>query len=47
MCEVGRWPLESITVHSANPVASEYMGAMIERERPFQRVLGTQRFERI
>lgn len=34
MCETSRWPSGDITIHSANPVAGEYMRGMIDRYRP-------------
>ena len=46
MCEHELWPSESIAVHSANPVAWDYMFGMIERYGPFERVPGSHRFRR-
>lgn len=46
MCEHDVWPRATIAVHSANPVASEYMVGMIERYGPFQRVGASHRFRR-
>lgn len=34
MCEQNCWPTGDITIHSANPVAGEYMTGMIDRYRP-------------
>ena len=45
MCEHDVWPRESIAIHSANPVASEYMVGLIERYGPYRRVAGRPRFE--
>ena len=47
MCEHDVWPRESIAIHSANPVASEYMVGLIERYGPYRRVAGRPRFERM
>ena len=33
MAENALWPTEDITIHSANPVAGEYMRGMIDRYR--------------
>jgi Cyclic-phosphate processing Receiver domain len=34
MAENNIWPSGDITIHSANPVAGEYMRGMIDRYRP-------------
>ncbi len=47
MCEHDVWPRESIAVHSANPVAWDYMFGMIERYGPFRRVGASHRFRRV
>lgn len=36
MAEHETWPSGSITIHSANPVASQYMRGMISRYGPFE-----------
>lgn len=37
MAEHDAWPSEEIAIHSANPVAFEYMAGVIERYGPFDR----------
>lgn len=40
------WPSAAIAIHSADVGGVRYMVALIEREAPFVRVLGTDRFIR-
>jgi hypothetical protein len=46
MAEHDKWPTERLAIHSANPVALEYMVGMIERYGPFRKVLGRPEFSR-
>jgi hypothetical protein len=43
MAEHDIWPAEEINVHSANPVAVEYMLGVIDRYGPFTQSAGTSR----
>jgi len=43
MAEKGTWPTNEIHVHSANPVAVEYMLGVIDRYGPFTHGGGTSR----
>lgn len=47
MCEHELWPRDFIAIHSANPVAREYMVGMIERYGPYRRVPGVAEFRRL
>jgi hypothetical protein len=40
MAENDVWPTKSISVHSANPVAVDYMSGLIERYGGFEKELG-------
>lgn len=44
MAENRAWPSEGVAVHSANPVAAEYMIGLIERYGPYRRVVGRPEF---
>jgi hypothetical protein len=46
MAEHEKWPTERVAIHSANPVALEYMVGMIERYGPYRKVLGRPEFWR-
>lgn len=40
MAEHDVWPIEEISIHSANPIAADYMRSMVERYGPFRRSPG-------